>query len=92
VNEIPKKQTKIEITLYTNLEPVYGMSGGKLPPDRILRQNEGRDINSDRLLTKSYPPRFRALLEQLIMTMKADKFSFRHYYEDGTVRDFEPWE
>lgn len=73
------KQEKIEITLYTDLEPVYGGRGGRLSP----RVGEP---------SKSDPPEFRGLLEQLIVVMKADKFSFRHYYDDGTVRDFEPWE
>jgi hypothetical protein len=82
------KQEKIEITLYTDLEPVYGGRGGRLPPEAILRQANREGKN----LTSSEPSGYRGVLEQLITMMKADKFSFRHYYDDGTVRDFTPWE
>jgi hypothetical protein len=87
-SNIKPKQEKIEITLYTNLEPVYGSRGGRLPPESILRKAN----KEKKQLTHSDPPRYRGLLEQLIMMMKADKFSFRHYYDDGTVKDFVSWE
>lgn len=77
------KQEKIEITLYTDVEPIYGpKGGGRLAPEPYLKQGLGA----------RYPKEYRQLLERLITLMKVEKFSFKHYYDDGTVRDFEPWE
>jgi hypothetical protein len=65
-----------KIILWTDVIPAYVRAG------RLKRRNDSAE----------FIPRWNGLLEQLIYQTKSKKFAFRHVFDNGYVKDFEPYE
>ena len=65
-----------KLILWTEIIPAYVRAG------RLKRRND----------SAVFIPRWNGLLEQLIYQTKSKKFAFRHMFDNGAVKDFEPYE